>query len=248
MGFRQITLSGGEALLIGKRPPHDFLDLLAFMRTLPDLLLHLYTNGFFLTEEVADAMAGVVDEVSITIDSNRDEILQRIGRSTGHYPRYSERAAAVCGRLARRGIRVKLHTVVGSMNVDGLAEDVEDIFQAVQTSGGNPSGWKFYQYMSYDQPVKDQTHAIADSVFTACAEEITLRLDRFEIPLHFKSNQEMNASLFNILPYGNAQYARSGDTWSTTCRTRDLRSYPSLEALFAQHDIDSERFRRFHAL
>ena len=58
----------------------------------------------------------------------------------------------------------------------------------------------------------------------------------------------MNNSLFNILSYGNAQYMRANDTWSTTQRTDDLRTYNSMSELFARHDIDQALFRNFHEL
>lgn len=68
------------------------------------------------------------------------------------------------------------------------------------------------------------------------------------VRLHFKDNGEMNASLFNILSYGNAQYMRAGDSWSTSPRTEDLRSYNSMSELFSKHDIDEKLFRRFHEI
>ena len=58
----------------------------------------------------------------------------------------------------------------------------------------------------------------------------------------------MAASMFNILSYGNAQYQRPGDTWSTTRRTDALESYASMAELFARHDLDESTFRRFHEL
>ena len=58
----------------------------------------------------------------------------------------------------------------------------------------------------------------------------------------------MNASLFNILSYGNAQYMIAGDTWSTSRRTQDLRTYPSMVDLFAKNNINEELFRSFHEL
>lgn len=75
-----------------------------------------------------------------------------------------------------------------------------------------------------------------------------LALEGRPIRLHFKDNKEMNTSLFNILSYGNAQYMRDDDTWSMSQRTEDLRSYASMSELFAKHDIDENRFRRFHEI
>ncbi|MBK8262665.1 MAG: radical SAM protein [Nannocystis sp.] len=254
LGFRRLTLSGGEALLIGKRPPEDFLRLVDFLRGLrsPDptknLEIGLYTNASLLDDRVADAMVGVVDLVAITIDSKADGLLRKIGRSTRGYPDYFRHAVEACGRLSRRGIRVKLHSVVGQLNHERIGDEVRPIYDAVTEGGGRLAKWKFYQYMSYDDPTRDRAHAIDDGAYARAAGAITRALEGTDVPLHFKDNGEMNDSLFNILHYGNAQYMRPGDTWSTSQRTRDLREYGSMQELFAAHDVDEEAFRRHHEL
>ena len=78
--------------------------------------------------------------------------------------------------------------------------------------------------------------------------EIAQAMAGTSVSLHFKDNGEMNESLFNILPYGNAQYMVPGDTWSTSRRTEDLRRYGSIEELLDRHDIDERLFRRYHEL
>ena len=252
--FRRLTLSGGEAMLIGKHPPADFLALVDHLRGLrssnpaQNLELGLYTNGTYLDERVADALAGVFDVVALTFDSASNGLLRRIGRSTRAHPDYFLRAVQACGRLSSRGIRLKLHTVVGQLNQASIGDEVRAIYEAICAAGGRPSKWKFYQYMSYDDPIRDTTHAVPADVYGRAADEITRALDGSGISLHFKTNAEMNDSLFNILHYGNAQYMRPGDTWSTTQRTRDLRHYGSMDDLFAQHDIDEGAFRRHHAI
>ncbi len=254
LGFRRLTFSGGEALIIGKHPPRDFLRLVEYLRTLrspsPDYNLEvgLYTNGLFLTDEVADALVGVVDRVGITIDSADDAVLQRIGRSTKRHPEYFQHAADVVGRLSTRGIAVKLHTVVGTLNHGRIAGEVRGIWDTVISKGGQVEKWKFYQYMSYDEPARDQRHSIAPADYERATNGIAAALRDADVQLHFKDNGEMDASLFNILPYGNAQYMRPGDSWTTTRRTRDLREYATIDDLLAQNDIPYETFVRFHAL
>lgn len=252
LGFRRITLSGGEALLIGKRPPADFVALLAFLKDMKstdqrrNLEIELYTNGTLLDDSVADAMAGVVDLVAITIDSSRNDTLTILGRNTGRYRDYFQSAVDVCSRLAMRGIMVKLHSVVGQTNSERLADEVGPILDAILHRGGRVSQWKFYQYMSYDAPDRDRANAITDSCFRAAVERIRTALSTSGVCLHFKDNKEMNASLFNILSYGTAQYMRPGDTWSTSVRTDDLRNYSSMADLFSKHDIDQKAFVQFH--
>jgi MoaA/NifB/PqqE/SkfB family radical SAM enzyme len=252
LGFRRLTLSGGEVLIMGKRPPAQFVDLLRHLRgyrspePTRNLELEVYTNGTFLDDAVADEMAGVVDLVAITVDSHRDESLTRIGRNYGRYRNYFERAVEVCGRLTRRGIDVKLHSVVGTSNHHTLGDEVSAILDAIEANGGRIDTWKFYQYMSYDAPARDGVHAIDNMDYGRSMERVARALQGRGVVLHFKDNGEMNASLFNILSYGNAQYMRPGDTWSTSRRTEDLRCYASMAELFAKTDIDEAMFRRFH--
>ena len=254
LGFRRLTFSGGEALIIGKQPPRDFIRLARFLRTLrsprpeDNLEVGLYTNGLFLSDEVAEELAGVVDRVAITIDSADDRVLREIGRSTRRHPGYFQHAADVCARLSRRGIRVKLHTVVGTLNHARIGDEARTIWESVTSRGGRIEKWKFYQYMSYDDPARDQRHSIPVESFSRSAEQVKAALADCPVALHFKDNREMNASLFNILPYGNAQYMRPGDTWTTTRRTRDLREYGSMDELLSQHDVHTDAFRSFHAL
>lgn len=254
LGFRRLTLSGGEALFIGRRPPQDFLHLLAFLRTLRapgegrPLEVELYTNAVLLDDRVADAMAGVIDLVAITIDSNSEPLLKQIGRSVGRHRGYYERAIDACVRLSRRGVGVKLHSVVEMLNHESLGDEVRAIADTLEARGGVLRKWKFYQYMSYDDPVRDGAHAVTRARFERARERITSALEGRRIPLHFKDNNEMNESLFNILPYGNAQYMCDGDTWTTSRRTRDLREYGSIEEVLSSHDIDEARFRRYHQL
>jgi sulfatase maturation enzyme AslB (radical SAM superfamily) len=254
LGFRRLTLSGGEALLIGKRPPAEFLQLLDFLRGFrsgvpeEDLQLELYTNGALLDDGVADALAGVVDTVAMTIDSCDERVLTQLGRSTTRSPGYYRRAVEACARLAQRNVELKLHSVVAQANHARLGDEVRAIHEALLAAKARPSKWKFYQYMSYDDAGHDGTNAIADDAFRRATEHISRSLEGTNIDLHFKDNQEMNRSLFNILPYGNAQYMREGDSWSTTRRTGDLRGYGSMRELFSACDIDEAAFRRCHEM
>lgn len=250
--FRRLTLSGGEVLIIGKSPPADFIELLRHMRQFrsldpaKNLEIELYTNGTYLDEKVASEMEGVVDLVAVTIDSNKNSFLTEIGRNNKKFNHYYDQAIKVCHLLSTKGIRLKLHSVVGTKNHLTLPGEVESILDALESGGVSLSCWKFYQYMSYDVPQRDSMHAISADSYNQFQKKVEAALAGRQISLHFKDNEEMNASLFNILSYGNAQYMRDGDTWSTSQRTQDLRLYDSMTDVFAKHDIDENRFRRFH--
>ena len=102
--------------------------------------------------------------------------------------------------------------------------------------------------MSYDDPKRDKAHAISPALYTCFKERAQEALKGRKPILHFKDNKEMNASLFNILSYGNAQFMNKGDTWTTSGRTEDLRNYQSMDALLKKHGINPESFKYFHEI
>lgn len=254
LGFRRLTLSGGEVLIIGKSPPSEFIELLRHMRQFRsedpsnNLEIELYTNGTYLDEKVASEMEGVVDLVAVTIDSTNNDFLTAIGRNNRKFNNYYENAIRVCSLLSGKGIELKLHSVIGTKNHETLPDEVASILDSLESAGVRLSRWKFYQYMSYDVPERDTMHAIPANLYERFQKRVEHALEGRSIPLHFKDNEEMNASLFNILSYGNAQYMREKDSWSTSPRTEDLRLYASMSELFAKNEIDENRFRRFHEI
>ena len=254
LNFRRLTLSGGEATLIGKHPPREFIALLNHIRqyrsqTAQDnLQSEVYTNASYCNDDVVAAMNGVVDVVAITIDSVDDAVLRDIGRKHRGGTSYLDHIVQVIGQLTAYGITIKLHSVVSTKNIDALANEVGPILAAVNSASGIVHSWKFYQYMSYDAPEVDKVHTVSRAAYDAFCAKAKKVLQDTDIRLHFKDNEEMNDSLFNILSYGNAQYMVAGDTWSTSRRTEDLRSYASMQELFACNAIDEERFSKFHEL
>jgi MoaA/NifB/PqqE/SkfB family radical SAM enzyme len=254
LGFRRLTLSGGEISLLGRNPPTDFIALLNHARRyrMPGLEGHLeieiYTNGAFIDERCADAMAGVVDQVAITFDGNDPQFLHEIGRSRGRFKNYYESAMKAGALLAQRGIELKIHSVVSRRNLAFLARQLPDIRHDLTAHGIRPVKWKFYQYMSYDDTLRDLAHAITESEFAEFVKQATAALGDRGIDLHFKDNREMHESLFNILSYGNAQYMSDGDSWETSRRTQDLRSYPDMLTLLSQNGIRADLFAKYHTL
>jgi MoaA/NifB/PqqE/SkfB family radical SAM enzyme len=254
LNFRRITLSGGEVIIFGKHPPYDFIELLRHIRSLrskdpvKNLEIEIYTNGTYLDEKVASEMQGVVDMVAVTIDSIDDNFLTELGRNRGRYQKYYERIVKSCNLLSKYGIKLKLHSVICTKNHLSLPDQVTTIIDTLEEGGSEILCWKFYQYMSYDAPHLDSIHSIPIELYSIFKERIKEALHDQNFKLHFKDNKEMNNSLFNILSYGNAQYMRANDTWSTTQRTDDLRTYNSMSELFARHDIDQALFRNFHEL
>ncbi len=253
LNFRSLTISGGEALIIGKSVPSDFLKLLTFLKqfksdaTQNNLQIKLYTNGIYLTETVTIAMNGIIDEVSINIDSSDDETLLLIGRNKSKKDKYFLKAVEAIQLLFNQGIKVKLHTVISSLNYQNIASEVRSIYNEVKNANSIFRQWKFYQYMSYDDIVIDEKHQIDIDVFESVKKEIEEKLTGLDVDIHFKSNQEMNQSLFNILATGIAQYRLPENTWTTTPRTGNLLNYKSMEELFERNRIDVDLFNAYHS-
>ncbi|MBL7766981.1 MAG: radical SAM protein [Chitinophagaceae bacterium] len=253
LNFRSLTISGGEALIIGKSVPSDFLQLLNFLKqfkfddTQKNLKIKLYTNGIYLTESVAVAMNGIIDEVSINIDSSDDETLLLIGRNKSKQDKYFLKVIGAIKLLFNQGIKVKLHTVISALNYQNIASEVRSIYNEVKNANSAFCQWKFYQYMSYDEIIVDEKHKIDIEVFESVKREIENNLKGLDVDIHFKNNQEMNQSLFNILATGIAQYRLPENTWTTTPRTENLLNYKSMEALFERNKIDVDLFNTYHS-
>lgn len=254
LNFRRLTLSGGEISIIGKHPPKDFIELLRYISNfrsidpLKNLEIEVYTNGRFINESVVQEMKGVVDIVAITIDSIQDDFLRSIGRNHHKLSEYFKHIVQICNLLTKVGIEIRLQSVVFKKNYLSLPDELNVILNAIDDAGGKVFYWKFYQYMSYDLPEKDNMHTISITLYNQFKERVKNILDGRQIHLHFKDNDEMRGSLFNILSYGNAQYLRANDTWSISQRTKDLRAYNSMEELFATYEIDESLFRQFNQI
>ncbi|GIJ94082.1 hypothetical protein CAPN001_22110 [Capnocytophaga stomatis] len=251
--FRSLTISGGEALIIGKSAPNEFLQLLNFMKQFKskdpekNLNIKLYTNGIYLTQNVAKMMKGIIDEVSINIDSNNDETLLLIGRNRDRKDKYFLKTIEVIKNLSNQEIKIKLHTVISALNYQGIASEVYSIYHSIKNANAMFNQWKFYQYMSYDNTAVDSKHQIDAKEFQKVRKEIEKKLADLDINIHFKDNKEMNQSLFNILATGIAQYNLPESTWTTTARTENLLKYNSMEELIERNRIDAELFEKYHS-
>lgn len=249
---RSLTISGGEPICIGKNSGKDFLDLMFFLRQFKsqqkerNLDVKMYSNGLLLTDDIVRAMQGVVDCVSINIDSCNESILHVIGRSNKNNGSYYQKIIDIIGLLYKHGIKVKLHTVVSRLNRNSIEEEAPLILQEMRNANPLIEQWKFYQYMSYDNPDKDKAHAISDESFASTARRVTTALNGYDLRLKFKSADEMNESLFNVLATGIAQFRKNGDTWTTTRRTKSLFDYRSVNEMLMENGIDVQLFEKYH--
>jgi molybdenum cofactor biosynthesis enzyme MoaA len=252
LNFRSLTISGGEAMIIGKKAPSDFLELVDYLRQFKskkkeeNLKLSVYTNASKLDGEVAEHMKGVIDSVAITLDSTNESTLRTIGRTKGSSD-YLDKVIKALQDLRVVGIPVRLHTVVSQLNIEELPVEVDKMLGAVMSHDIELAGWKFFQYMSYDVLETDLKHRVSTKHYYEVVEQIKPKLIKHKIPAHFKDVEEMNNSIFNILPTGIAQY-RSGGSWATTKRSIAIIECERIENVFGDNRTEYEIFRKAHSM
>lgn len=130
-GISKITFAGGEPLLC-KWLPH----LISHAKHL-GLTTMVVSNGYLLSERWLSQVAGDLDWFTLSIDSVTPAHQIEIGRTDGRRlltaEEYLERTALIKGH----GIRVKLNTVVCSINKD---DNISDFVLNMK-----PERWKVFQ-------------------------------------------------------------------------------------------------------
>lgn len=149
--FEKITFAGGEPALC----PWLF-ELVRAAREAGAVTM-IVTNGSVLDEAWIDRFAGVLDWLTLSVDSASPEVSAGIGRAVSgralsgeHYLRLSSAARA-------RGMRFKLNTVVTQLNA---GEDMRAFVEEL-----SPERWKIFQAL----PVRGQNDAGFEQM--ACADE-----------------------------------------------------------------------------
>lgn len=184
-GVEKLTFVGGEPTLC----PH----LTVLFRRAHDLgfVTALVTNGAHLRQVLADA-PGCVDWVGLSVDSADEEIQAKLGRGRGdHVARSIEHFR----HLHHLGIRVKLNTVVTSLNWQA---DMTDLVLSVR-----PERWKIFQVL----PIDGQNSGKVEPLLIT-AEQFRRFVDRHRalgahgITIADESNEDMTGSYAMIDPLG----------------------------------------------
>jgi radical S-adenosyl methionine domain-containing protein 2 len=128
-GVKRLTFSGGEPTL---HP--DLARLLAHARQRA-LQTSIITNAARLTDE----MLARLDLIGITIDSADDQVQARMGRRLPRGRSYREHVERVACRAHAAGVRLKVNTVVTSLNV---SEDLGPLIVGLR-----PVKWKALQFV-----------------------------------------------------------------------------------------------------
>ncbi|MCP4607011.1 MAG: radical SAM protein [Proteobacteria bacterium] len=131
--FEKVTITGGEPLLF----PH-VEEMLQVCKEAGATTM-LVSNGSPLVDDPTRVheLAPVIDWFGISIDSAVADTNRKIGRVVRGQPIPIEAYIELATNLRKAGVRLKLNTVVSSLNVN---EDMHRLVTAIQ-----PERWKIFQ-------------------------------------------------------------------------------------------------------
>ncbi len=248
LNVRKITLSGGEPTIIGGVVLTQFFELIDYIRLIkvnnPTLRIELLTNGILLEKEVLQRLVGVVDRITITLDTINEKVLEKIGRNTPSYKDYLKRFEKRMSDMNDLGFETKIHSVITPVNYDYLEELAQyikahnDIFKI--------NRWKFYQYMTYDDPVKDAIFQIDDQRYQLIKGKIEKILEGTSIELAFKDNQLMADSMLNLTHHGCMEHIYSSNGQKEKCLSKPVWEYSNVEELAEDLHISLEKLSKYH--
>lgn len=136
MSFEEVTFAGGEPTLCPWLP-----ELIAAAKSRGRTTM-LVTNGTRLTDSFLDAVAGALDWVTLSIDSVDPEVHVALGRAVNGRALSAQRYVEIAAAAKRRGLGLKVNTVVSALNAD---QDFTDFLRAI-----GPSRWKALQVLPVD--------------------------------------------------------------------------------------------------
>ena len=150
-GFEKINFAGGEPTLC------PWLPNLITRAKAHGLVTSIVTNGSRITDQWLDDLKGNLDWIGLSIDTVDPESLKRLGRAiAGKIPITEEKYLHIISAIKRHRIRLKINTVVNSVNWE---EDFTRFIRLAQ-----PERWKLLQALR----VKGQNDRyIADFEITA---------------------------------------------------------------------------------
>ena len=189
-GFEKINFAGGEPTLCPWLP-----DLIKRAKE-HGMVTSIVTNGSRITDQWLDDLDGSLDWIALSIDTVDSEKLKQLGRALrGTDPITVDEYLRIISDIKRRGIRLKINTVVTSVT---WQEDFTDFIRLAK-----PERWKLLQAL----PVKGQndTH-IADFEITPEQFEAYVQRNRIvesdDIDIVPEDNELMTASYVMVDPAG----------------------------------------------
>jgi len=248
LNVRKITLSGGEPPIIGGKILTDFLDLIEYIKIYkqryPDLRIELLTNAILLEEDVLKKLVGAVDRITITLDTINEEILEKIGRITDKYKNYLNRFKKRMTDMNTLGFETKIHSVVTPVNYDYLEELA--LFIKENNHLFKINRWKFYQYMTYDDPIKDAIYEIDDDRYNLIKSKIIAILLDTDIEVTFKDNQLMIDSMLNLNHDGCLEHVIIENDKKEKYLSKQIWNYNNIEEAASDIHLTLEKLKYYH--
>jgi radical S-adenosyl methionine domain-containing protein 2 len=185
-GFSKISFAGGEPLLHPMLP-----ELIRFTKQL-GITTMLVTNGSLLNPEFLQKMQGLLDWVSISVDSLSSDTNLKIGRVLKGSGMTEEQYRQRIEWVKQSGMRLKINTVVSSANRD------ENFTRFINDAA--PERWKVFQVL----PIENANRGAVDR-FLISPDEFSRFLNNngtVKSPLIPESNSDMIDSYVMIDPQG----------------------------------------------
>lgn len=146
-GFRKVNFAGGEPTLCPW-----LLDLIQVAKS-HEVTTSVVTNGSRIKSGWLDNLKGNLDIIALSIDSIDAEAQQKIGRVVnGQPPMTADEYRRIATEIKRRGIRLKVNTVVNQIN---HKEDLREFVLSL-----SPERWKIFQAL----PVEGQNDKRIDEL------------------------------------------------------------------------------------
>lgn len=225
-GFEKINFAGGEPTLCPWLP-----DLIGLAKS-RGLTTSIVTNGSRVTEAWLDGVAGTLDWMALSVDSVDPDTLKRIGRTQrGKEPMSAEAYRRIAESARRRGVRLKVNTVVNRCNHE---EDLTAFILSVK-----PERWKLLQALRVEgqNDGEFEAFAVSDDEFQAYAER-SQAVEESGIRVVAESNELMRGSYVMVDPAGRFfDNASGGHRYS-----RPILEVGVEDAL-REVDVDAVRFR-----
>jgi len=215
-GVKKLNMAGGEPFL----HPH-IIELLEESKN-AGLTTSVITNGSLLDEDLVERIQPFTDWIGLSIDSSDEETQFSMGRGFGdHVERTLENAQLI----HRHGIKLKINTVVTSLN---LNEDLKPLIRELR-----PDRWKVFQVL-HNTGVNDEVKGmmVTREEFDAYRQRNMTTLSNGTVSV-FERDEDMRDTYVMIDPMGRLFHNGTGtavymegDLCSTTCSVPfDLSRY-----------------------
>ena len=210
-GFSKISFAGGE--------PTIFQRILEFIRYAKEsgLTTMLISNGALIDEHFLDQAACILDWISISVDSLVEANNLKIGRVHSGTAMSRDRYTNLTKKIKQRGMRLKINTVVSSVNKD---EDFTDFINLAA-----PERWKVLKVLQIENANKEQSRPflVSEDEF----QSFVTRHSSVKTKLVAENNSDMVDSYVMVDPQGRL-YSNSGQKHRYS---EPLYDYPLKKAL-----------------